>query len=74
MQIPSTDLDGRPTGLINLMQGAGGLLVDGEPVVATRVLGGRVVLVITSSQVCVAATDYVRALRGADDEALGRAA
>ncbi len=66
MQVVGSDLDGAPLGLITLERvGAQQLLVDGQPVVATRVLGSRVALVLTSRQVCVAATDYWQVLGAA---------
>lgn len=64
MHISSTDLDGRPLGNIDLTHDlAARLLVDGRLVTASRVVGSRVLLVITNDQVCISANDYWRIMK-----------
>lgn len=63
MELVGTDMDGRPIGLITLERvGPQQLRLNGQRVVATRVIGSRVALIAGAMQVCVQATDYWRVL------------
>lgn len=68
MHIPTTNLDGHPTGTAAIrLVAPGHLLVDEQPVLAVRVIGSRIALVLPGRQVCIAATDYLRACRASAD-------
>ena len=75
MELAGTDLDGTPIGMITLERvGPQQLRVNGQRVVATRVIGSRVALIAGGTQVCVLATDYWRVLGLATDAPLDQAA
>jgi hypothetical protein len=68
MEMTGTDLDGMSIGMITLERvGAQQLALNGQRVVATRVIGSRVALIAGGTQVCVLATDYWRVLGTATD-------
>lgn len=71
MELAGTDMDGRPIGLIALERvGPQQLRLNGQLVVATRVIGSRVALIAGATQVCVLATDYWRVLGTTTDAPL----
>ena len=69
MYVALTDLDGRPIGQAKLTRtDQRQLLVDGRPVVATRIIGSRVALILAEGQVCVTAVDYAQVRQSAAEE------
>ena len=62
MYVTLTDLDGHPIGQAELGRApAGQLLLDGAPVITTRIIGSRTALILAGRQVCVATADMVEA-------------
>ncbi len=69
MYVALTDLDGRPIGQAKLTRtDQRQLLVDGRPVVATRIIGSRVALILAEGQVCVTTVDYAQVRQSAAEE------
>jgi hypothetical protein len=58
MNINTTNLDGAPQGRCTLQLHGGRLMVDGQPVLATRPLGSRIVLIVPGGLHCVSIIDY----------------
>lgn len=68
MHVALTDLDGRPIGQAELTRAEDRqLLIDGRPVVATRIIGSRVALILAEGQVCVTTADYAQVRQGASE-------
>lgn len=65
MHVALTDLDGRPIGRAELTRAdERQLMVDGRPVVAIRIIGSRVALILAEGQVCVTTADYAQVRQG----------
>ncbi len=65
MHVTLTDLDGRTIGQAELTRTTDRQLhVDGRPVVATRIIGSRVALILAEGQVCVTTADYAQVRQG----------
>ena len=59
MQVAATDLDGQPLGEIDFARSAEGrATVNGQLVIATRPIGGRMALVVGGRQYCVPVAVY----------------
>ena len=75
MQVAATDLDGQPQGEIDLGRSAAGrATVNGQLVIATRTIGGRMALVVGARQYCVPIAVYWRVMGTSSIEHPGDAA
>ncbi len=73
MRVPATDLDGHPLGEVDLTRSAEGrAAVNGQPVIAMRPLGSRVVLLLGGDQYCVPTTAYWQVMTSAPSAATER--
>jgi hypothetical protein len=69
MQIATTHMNGTPANDVDIrLDTHGRLWLDGQPVLATQVVGSRVQLIIPGAQHWIAATDYIRVRQAALDQ------
>ena len=69
MQIATTHMNGTPANDVDIrLDTRSRLWLDGQPVLATQVVGSRVQLIIPGAQFWITAADYIRVRQAVSDQ------
>ena len=72
MRVAASNLDGQALGDVELARSDDGrATVNGQLVLSTRPIGGRIALIVGPAQYCVAIADYVRVIGASGNQVRG---